>query len=230
MIISGTSHDEIFDGMIDGSRVHTVVNFAQDNLFVSEAAIEEKFAQQRPLRVLYISNMIAMKGFNELADAYFGLDADSRARIRIDFAGGFDFDDRREAFMTRVESYPGIKYHGKVSDEQKQALFAQAHVFCLPTAFLEGQPISILEAYASGCFVVTTGQPGIRDVFSDGLNGDELSERTASGIGVTLTKLLEQPDRLRETAMRNRRAAGELYQPSRFGAELLRIVELQHRL
>ena len=48
-------------------------------------------------------NMIPLKGFNELADAYLALNAESRARIRIDFAGAFASTfliSLTEAFLT----------------------------------------------------------------------------------------------------------------------------------
>jgi glycosyltransferase involved in cell wall biosynthesis len=46
--------------------------------------------------------------------------------------------------------------------------------------YYEGQPISILEAYAAGCIVVTTGQPGILDIFKPYLNGYEIDTNSIS--------------------------------------------------
>ncbi|ELV8575558.1 glycosyltransferase family 4 protein, partial [Vibrio vulnificus] len=48
--------------------------------------------------------------------------------------------------------------------------FRDADIFILPS-YNEGQPISILEAYISSCYVVTTDVGGIKDIFQDQLNG-----------------------------------------------------------
>jgi glycosyltransferase involved in cell wall biosynthesis len=63
-------------------------------------------------------------------------------------------------------------YHGDssaciiVDGPGKKNLFSEAHIFCLPTYYpYEGQPIAILEAFASGCVVITTNHSGISDFF-----------------------------------------------------------------
>ena len=89
----------------------------------------------------------------------------------------------------------------------------------------EGQPISILEAYASGCVVVTTGQRGILDVFGDGINGFEVVAGSAESIASTLGRLPVDIDRLRQMAVANRRTAGERYRTKTYTATLTRILE-----
>jgi len=225
VIISGPAHLHIFAGMIDRRRVHIVANSAQDELFVSEEHILEKFADAKPLRVLYISGMTPEKGYRDLAEAWLGPARGLRGRIQLDFAGKFDVEADRAGFVKMITGVDGVRYHGLVDAEQKRCLLAQAHVFCLPTRMFEGQPISILEAYASGCVVLTTGQAGIRDVFGDGVNGFEIQERSPESIAVTLAKILDDVDGLRQIALGNRRTAGERYRADRFSAALTKILE-----
>jgi glycosyltransferase involved in cell wall biosynthesis len=225
VIVSGPSHVEIFDGMIDRRRIHTVPNSAEEALFVEETEVFEKFATSEPLRVLYISSMTPQKGYLDLLDGWLRLEPDVRRRIQLDFAGRFDSDRERASFQDRIAGVEGLRYHGLVDPDQKRRLFAQAHVFCLPTRMFEGQPISILEAYAAGCAVLTTGQRGIRDVFGDGVNGFEVPEGSGPGIAAALTRVVEDVDRLREMAVGNRRIAGERYRPATFTAAVTRILE-----
>ncbi len=225
VIVSGPSHADIFAGMIDRRRMHIVPNSAEESLFVDERAVLTKFTEPSRLRVLYLSGMTAAKGYLDLADAYLSLDPDVRRRIQLDFAGRFDADADRAGFEARIAGVEGIRYHGLVDPEEKRRLFAEAHVFCLPTKMFEGQPISILEAYASGCAVITTGQPGIRDVFTDGINGFEVSEGSSAGIAAVLTKTVDLTDRLRQMAIGNRRTAEERYRPVTFITALMRILE-----
>jgi glycosyltransferase involved in cell wall biosynthesis len=225
VIISGPSHLDIFAGMIDPRRVHVVPNSAEDQLFVSERDIVDKFANTRPLRVLYISSMTPQKGCLDLVEAWLGLGHQVRSRIQLDFAGKFDCDSDRAMFLGRIAGVEGVRYHGLVDSEHKRSLFAKAHVFCLPTRMFEGQPISILEAYASGCVVFTTGQRGIRDVFSDGANGFEVLEQSPASIAAVLTSAADDIDRLRQMALANRRTAGERYRATTFTTALTRILE-----
>jgi glycosyltransferase involved in cell wall biosynthesis len=225
VIVSGPSHVGTFADMIDPGRIHAVPNSAGDELFVAEDDVLRKFADPRPLRVLYISGMTPLKGYLDLADAWLALDATVRHLIRLDFAGRFDDEADRAALERRIAGVEGVRYHGLVSAEEKRRLFAEAHVFCLPTRMFEGQPISILEAYASGCAVITTGQPGIRDVFSDGVHGFEVDEGSAASIAAALRRALQDPDRLRQIAVANRRTAGERYRASTFTAAVARILE-----
>lgn len=225
VIVSGASHVDIFAGMIDRARIHIVPNFAQDHLFVTEQTVVEKFAATEPLRVLYMSGMTRMKGYHELADAYLGLPGALKPKIRVDFAGKFESQAERAALLDKLSGVEGIRYHGVVDEAQKQRLFASAHVFCLPTAFREGQPIALLEAYASGCVVLTTGQAGIRDVFTPGINGFEVEEESAASVRAALEAVASNASRLLPMALANRRTADSRYRRASYNTALRRIVE-----
>jgi glycosyltransferase involved in cell wall biosynthesis len=225
VIISGDSHLGVFADMIAKERIHISPNFAEDEMFVDEGSIAAKFANPRPLRLLFISNMIPMKGFWELADAWLSLPLEIQQRLRLDFAGRFDNEGNKARFLARISGQDGIRYHGVVDGTRKIELFSQAHVFCLPSAFKEGQPISILEAYASGCAVVTTGQPGILDVFEPGVNGFVVTPRSVESIAERLRSLALDATGLADIALRNRRKAGELYRTSSYNARLRAILE-----
>ncbi len=225
VIISGPSHVEIFEHMIDRQRIHIVPNSAGDDLFVGEAEVLDKFANTQPLRVLYLSAMTAEKGCRDLLDGWLGLNDEVRGKIQLDFAGRFDTEADRRTFIERIAGLGGVCYHGFVEPEQKRRLFAQAHIFCLPTRMSEGQPISILEAYASGCAVITTGQPGICDVFTDAVNGYEVTERSPASITEALARAAAGVDAIRCMAVENRRAAGQRYRATAFTSAVRGILE-----
>jgi glycosyltransferase involved in cell wall biosynthesis len=183
------------------------------------------FADLSPLRVLYVSGMTREKGYEELVEGYLSLTPEVRARIRLDLAGRFDREADREAFERRIAGEPGVTYHGLVSNEEKRALFARAHVFCLPTSMLEGQPISILEAYAAGCVVVTSGQPGIRDVFTHGVHGLELRSPARRDIAAALERLAADAASLEPIARANRALAERSYRSATYCAAISSLLE-----
>jgi glycosyltransferase involved in cell wall biosynthesis len=119
-------------------------------------------------------------------------------------------------FLKRIENVSGITYHGIVNEATKQVLFAKAHIFCLPSVFFEGQPISILEAYASGCAVMTTGQDGIRDIFADGINGYEIKPHAPASIALIIQQMLSSSANLVGIAQYNWQTATTQYRTSVF--------------
>ena len=225
VIISGKSHLRIFNDIVPTDKIHMVPNFALESLFVREAGIKSKFSELVPIRILYISNMIDMKGYNDLAEAYFSLDDSYKDRVRIDFAGRFETMDQESAFRKKIEANDGLIYHGMVDNQEKESLFSKAHIFCLPTSYLEGQPVSILEAYASGCVVLTTGQPGILDIFTPGINGFQINKRSPESIKNVIQQIIDQNLNLLQIALINRKVAEEKYRISIYNSSLRGIIE-----
>jgi len=225
VIVSGKSHVPIFEGMIDRDKIHVVPNFAQDHLFVQRDAIEAKFARTSPIRMLYISAMTRLKGFDVLTDGYLQLSERRRRELRIDFAGQFPSRAEEEQFRRKIERVEGLCYHGVVDDDAKRRMFADAHVFCLPTAHLEGQPISILEAYASGCVVLATVPSGIRDIFTSLTNGYAIEPRSVPTMRETLENLVTRRGDLLSIALRNRDIAEHHYRTSIYATAIRRILE-----
>jgi glycosyltransferase involved in cell wall biosynthesis len=225
VIVLGRSHLEIFKNLIDEDRMHIVPNAVQDYLFSTATEIRTKFVPDGPLRIIFIGNMIGDKGYDEIVDAYSNLDDGRRRMLKIDFAGRFESEAKKISFLTKIRGLSGIRYRGVVDGNEKKELFSQAHVFCLPSSFLEGQPIAILEAYASGCVVLATGQPGIRDIFSDGVNGFEIEGRSAVSVKAALERALNQSrEKLFEIALANRHLAGKKYAASIYAASLKKLL------
>lgn len=226
VIITGDSHAEVFAGLVEPEKIHVVPNFAADELFATEDEITDKFAMPGQLRVVYLSGLEQKKGYLELARAYSVLSPEEQRLIRIDFAGLFDDTTaNQESFLALIAASPNLTYHGVVQGQQKRELLRDAHIFCLPTMHFEGQPISILEAYASGCVVLTTCPPGILDIFEDGVNGFRIPEASPQSIAAQLTGLAGKRKGLGEIGLRNRQIFAEKYRRTEFSNRLRAIVE-----
>jgi len=228
VILLGERHLPLLDGLPrewrDG-HAHLVPNFAQDYLFRDVASIQAKFHSDGPLRLLYLSNLIPGKGYEELLTAYRSLSHDEQSRIRLDFAGAFESESSRDDFLARIADLPQVGYHGVVGGAAKAALLGQSHVFCLPTYYpYEGQPISILEAYASGCAVITTDHSGIFDTFTPGDCGLQVTPRSADSIAVALRHCLADHSMLLRQALHNRAVAEERYRVPTYNRRLLSVL------
>ena len=171
VIVLGPTLKSIFSGYLPHKTLHIIPNFYSNELLISKEAFLQKISSLKKIKFLFMSNMIPKKGYLKLLDAVSHLDKNLLDYIQIDFAGRFDSDFERKFFLDRINNIKSVNYHGVATGNLKQKLFSEANVFILPTSYNEGQPISILEAYASGCAVVTTLNGGIPDIFNPDVNG-----------------------------------------------------------
>lgn len=228
VIISGNSHLEIFEDYVDRSRIFIIPNFAPNGMFITKTRFLEKYSpDEKKIKFLFLSNMIPQKGYLKLLDAFQKLDKDLKKRLHLDFAGRFDSEEESDYFKSQISSEPNIVYHGMVSDDKKRELFQNAHIFLLPTMFFEGQPVSILEAYATGCVVVTTGQSGILDIFTNEVNGFQIepdSPESIIRILEKITKFYKMSD-LKKIANHNLNLASKEYREAHYTERIKRAFE-----
>lgn len=183
VIVLGERHVDIYNTLMPPERIHVVKNFAPDELFVGAAELAEKWVETGVLQVLFLSNLLPGKGYAELVQAIGCLPPDLGSRYRFSFAGGFESDTAKQSFLNAIQHMPNVSYHGTVHGAAKRELLRHAHLFCLPTYYpYEGQPISILEAYAAGCAVATTDHSGIFDIFTPAENGWQVIPRSPESL------------------------------------------------
>lgn len=227
VIVEGQQQATVFSKIIAEKKIHVVPNFAEDFLFADENEIKNKFSNIDPLRILFLSNLLYGKGYIELVNSFLGLSNELKKRIRIIFVGGFESDRKKTEFLRMIRGNEELIYHGTyVGGNEKKTLYMQSHIFCLPTYYpFEGQPISILEAYATGCVVITTYHSGIPDIFCDGLNGFRVETKSSESIKSVIEQILEKPEPLHTMAVSNRKIAYEKYRTSIYNSSLIKIIE-----
>ncbi len=111
----------------------------------------------------------------------------------------------------------GIRFLGRVEPENVPALYADADIF-VNAAVIDNQPVSVLEAFASGLPVVSTGTGDIAAMLRHGEAGLLVPPGDPPAIAQAVTSLLEQPQRAVGIA-RRARAEVELYTWSNISAD-----------
>lgn len=166
--------------IVPPSRISVCANGVDDSLFVD--SISEPSADGT-VRVLFLSNLMEAKGIFELFEAF----RLSEEGYTLALAGAVESEAVRKELDRLMSEYPGrVRYEGVVTGEAKRRLLAESDVLVLPSRN-EGQGIAILEAYASGCAVVTDPSVGgIGDVFRDGVNGVACDHRDPRSIAVAI--------------------------------------------
>lgn len=106
--------------------------------------------------------------------------------------------------------------------EQVKERLRSADVFVLPS-FLEGQPIAILEAMASGLPVVASAIGAVPDLIRDGVEGRIVEPGDVAGLASALGELVQDPSARREMGRAARRRAEEHHGLESLSARLAKI-------
>ena len=161
-----------------------------------------------PIRILYLSNLIESKGYLDLLEAVSILTGRHGLNVICDFCGLFlpHRDDRRlkgadgrkvfDEFVKNNRLEKIAVYRGPVTGDGKRELLEKAHFFVLPTGYdNEGQPISIIEAMAHGCVIVSTDYRAIPDMVEDGATGRLVARGNPEAIADAIREISSDPER-----------------------------------
>ncbi len=115
------------------------------------------------------------------------------ATLSIVGAGSQETDLKR---LSRSLGMSGIRFLGAIEPAEMPSVHDSADIF-LNSSLIDNQPLSILEAVASGLPIVSTGVGDIANMLEDGVSGTIVPERDPAAMAAAAALLLEQPDRAR---------------------------------
>ncbi len=226
VIVEGQAQKQTFSAVTHDSKIHVVPNFAESYLYTTQEAIESNFREPSEFRILFLSNMLPGKGHRELLRAYNSLPEQIKSKTCLTFAGQVEDGDFAIVLKAATDANSRIRYLGTVGGEAKAELYAASHVFCLPTYYpYEGQPFTIVEAYAGGCAVITALHSGIPEVFADQVNGIEAPQQDVDGLRDVLSAAFSDLPKLESFALHNFRVARERHSEEVFTARINAIVD-----
>ncbi|HZI86750.1 MAG TPA: glycosyltransferase family 4 protein [Pyrinomonadaceae bacterium] len=151
------------------------------------------FRQREILRPVFFSN----RNF----EAHYGVDVVLRAfaviqkRFReasLKVAGNGPCRDTLHKLAADL-GLRNVAFLGTVAHEQMPALYNEADCF-LNGSRIDNQPLSILEAFASGLPVVTTNAGGIPDMVTDGVTGMVVEMDVHEAVAKAAIDLIEHPE------------------------------------
>lgn len=189
-IVLSNSLRNNFEGLLNQDKVFVVENFAQDEL-TQRLEINKS---NNKLQLLYLSNLMEEKGILDFLDSLLLLKKEN-IDFTADIAGKIEDESQVKINNKLVELGDLVKYHGVVFGKNKIDLLQKSNVFVLPTYYkMEGQPIALIEAMATGNIIVTTNFSGIPDIISEE-NGYFIQPKNPQSIFdilVNIDKNLEQ--------------------------------------
>lgn len=205
------SHFRLREKLRHARFVVCISDYARSQLMVlSEPAVWDRFhvvhcgipleqftrsgdgaARQAEPTILYLGRMVPEKGQAILLQAV-ALLAKRSQSVKVILAG----DGPSRPGLERIAEQLGIasrsSFPGVVGQEQIQALYASAAIFCLPS-FAEGVPCVLMEAMAMGLPVVSTRIAGIPELIDDGHTGLLVAPGRPDELADALQLLLNDP-------------------------------------
>lgn len=141
---------------------------------------------QRPLRVLFLGQVILRKGIQYLIEAAMLLRNEA---IHFDIVGSIGISDQA------VASAPSnMTFHGPVSRDRTEGFYRSSDLFVLPT-LSDGFALTQLEAMAHGLPVIAT--PNCGEVVTDGVDGLIVPGSDSNALAEAFQLLIQDPEKLR---------------------------------
>lgn len=199
---------------------------ARDKIVVIENALtfgcnfnesSSRKAFGRKIKILFLSNLIYTKGYGHLLEACELLVKKGVEDFHITFAGAFmespddpldvDIYKYQKDFLKSLQSNnlaSFVDYVGVVNGNAKVELLEKSDVFVLPTQYhVEGQPVSIIEAMAYGCAIVTTNYRSIPDLIEDEGNSVYVNYADPQSIADALERFITDRSFLQSCSIRS---------------------------
>lgn len=171
-IRSVTGHDNVY-------VVHNIIDLP----------VKNKMCKDGLFHLLFLGHISKNKGVFDLLDLLNEYHDTYRGELVLDIAGGL-YDVRHlEQYIDDSNLGDVVRFHGWVSGTAKQNLLNLADAFILPS-YIEGVPISILEAMSYGLPILSTTVGGIPEIVSDGVNGFLFSPGDKTSIKSSIDTLL----------------------------------------
>lgn len=190
-------------------------NFANTNMRVLSGSADT-------INLVFLSSIVKTKGVFELIYAFKELRANN-LNIHLFICGGFlsdsemNQDEIQQKFISLVHQDEGITYLGLVNKQEKYEILSKSHIFVLPTYYRsEAVPLSIIEAMASGCAVVTTNYRYLPNIIQPKINGELVKVCSIKDLKYKLETLINDYNLLKKISENNKIIAKDLYSEKKY--------------
>jgi glycosyltransferase involved in cell wall biosynthesis len=232
IVLSDHLHKDFsFMGEEFTSRLRTVWNTS--NL----APGRKRSPPKAELRLIYLSNLIVEKGYQDCVDAMpHLLRLLPNTKIDLVLAGTYilgnddyrSVTDMEEALRKQIqylELEDTVSIVGSIHEQQKQELIDSSHIHVLPTYYQnEGQPITLIEALSAGLPSVTTSWRGISEIVKNRETGLTVPPKDPVAIAEAIAELYSNPE-LYEKMSRQGPENAELFSVPRHVATIAAVID-----
>jgi len=185
------------------------------------------FPKEKPVKILFLSNLIESKGVYVLLDACSILQKNG-INFECDFIGT-EGDLNISQFTNKVilnKLTSRVKYLGERFGKDKQDVYSTAEIFVLPTYYSkECFPLVLLEAMCEGLPVISTYEGGICDIVENGVTGFLVQQKNAEALAEKLEVLITDPDLRQQLGKAGRQKYEQEFTLTKFELRLKEILQ-----
>lgn len=199
---------------IAGANLHVVYNGINTEQFKADGAGQRAHHEGEPWRVLAVSRLEPVKGYDHLIRAIHLL-RQRGVNVRLDIVGDGQI---RADLQRQVESLglnEHITLHGAVLQEYLADHYRRADVFAVSSAPIRGTyeslPTVLLEALAVELPTVSTRTTGSPEIIEDGVTGLLVPPADSVKLADAIQWMIEHPDEARAMGQRGREVVLERF-------------------
>ena len=186
---------------------------------------------ERPLReILHVGRLVEKKGTATLLRAFARLLAERPERgFRLTIIGTGPLQDELDAEVARLGIGEAVSWLGGQPHEAVLRQLRQSDMFVLPSVTaadgdMEGVPVALMEAMATGVPVVSTRHSGIPELVRHEENGLLAAERDEVDLSAQMLRMADEPDQRRTMVLRARETVERRFDKRKLHDELLGLV------
>lgn len=165
--------------------------------------------KDEPMRLIFLGKVCREKGCFDLLEALASRRDVFGGKVEV-LVGGTGETEAFDARAKELGVSNMIKMLGWVGPEKKASLIAEGGVMILPS-YIEGMPVSLLEAGVAGMPSIATRVGAVDELIEDGANGILLEAGDTAALADAIASYLESPElRVAHGAEARKRITGHL--------------------
>ncbi|HKV49691.1 MAG TPA: glycosyltransferase [Gemmatimonadaceae bacterium] len=183
----------------------------------------------QPIRIVAVARLVEKKGLAYAVRAVSALRRDG-VDVALDIVGDGPMRAQLESLIGELGMSNAVRIIGARSREDVARVMGSAHLFVAPSVIardgdMEGIPVALMEAMASGVPVVATRHSGIPELVRDQVSGLLVGERDVDALAGALRSLVDHPAQWLTLALAAHDAVAQDYNANKLTDALVGLLE-----
>ena len=182
---------------------------------------EEKRSDNEKIEMISLGRIEKEKGMHFGVQAVSKLNEMDREKIHLNIVGEGPYLESIRELIEHFELDQYISCHGRLSDENLDAMFNRCQIHIMPTTRQEGLPLTILEGMAYGLATIASDIGGISGVITHEFDGFLIKPGNVDQLTNVLVKIINDKEERISTGQNARGTILEKYSKERMVNETL---------